>query len=28
MATAAEQLTAHPHVETIKRYYAACTAAD
>jgi ketosteroid isomerase-like protein len=28
MATAAEQLTAHPHVETIKRYYAACNSAD
>lgn len=28
MSTAAEQLAAHPHVETIRRYYTACTAAD
>lgn len=28
MSTAAQHLGAHPHVETIKRYYAACTAAD
>ena len=28
MATAAEQLETHPHIETIRRYYQACTAGD
>jgi ketosteroid isomerase-like protein len=28
MTTAADQLTSHPHIETIKRYYRACTAGD
>lgn len=28
MATAAEQLMRHPHIETIKRYYRACNAGD
>lgn len=28
MSTAADQLSRHPHIETIKRYYRACTAGD
>jgi SnoaL-like domain len=28
MATAAEQLETHPHIQTIRRYYQACTAGD
>src|SRR4051794_20215867 len=28
MSTAAEQLDQHPHIQTIRRYYAACNAAD
>jgi ketosteroid isomerase-like protein len=28
MSTAAEQLEQHPHIDTIRRYYDACNAAD
>lgn len=28
MSTAAEQLEQHPHIETIRRYYDACSSAD